>query len=348
VNLFALASSVIASGIVSDLMGTEMQSLYSDKEFYRFATIIISKLILITGGYVLFKNNMVKIIDIKKPEWILAASVFSITFVLFAFIRSAKLMIEPNSKPQTFLSVAEYGLVFINIICIFVIRKLNVLNVIEKENIVLKQQSEFNRQCAERIKSEERELTRVRHDFKQSIAVIKGLLSERNLDKLENYLAEYEKSYTISDSRTYTKNEFVNSILNVKLYYAKRIGVETFCSMINSFGNINDVDLCNLIGNMLDNAIEGSLSTEPETKLVEINISNNGKNVVVRVENTIGTSVIDTNPNLNTSKKDSGEHGYGIKNIKSICKKYRGDFDYYENKGMFCCIAILRCDLGNI
>lgn len=55
------------------------------------------------------------------------------------------------------------------------------------------------------------------------------------------------------------------------------------------------------------------------------------------IKNTISDSVLATNPELKTSRDDTDEHGYGIKILNEIAKKYKGRVDFYEEHERFCC-----------
>lgn len=85
------------------------------------------------------------------------------------------------------------------------------------------------------------------------------------------------------------------------------------------------MDICRLFGNALDNAIEHvEKIPETEKRLVTLKLQNRGKMVILRVDN----YCIDDQLNLmvipETSKKDKENHGYGLKNIDFIAKKYGG------------------------
>ena len=55
-----------------------------------------------------------------------------------------------------------------------------------------------------------------------------------------------------------TDNSFVNAILNQKLSEAKERGIDVKCVILTSFHGIDNKDICNLFGNLLDNAIEAN------------------------------------------------------------------------------------------
>ena len=93
--------------------------------------------------------------------------------------------------------------------------------------------------------------------------------------------------------------------------------------------------MCNLLGNMLDNAIEAAQECKTEKRSIELNISSLSNRLIVIVRNSINHTILSENPNLVTSKHDKSEHGYGIKTIKSITEKYDGTIDFFEENLTF-------------
>ena len=90
---------------------------------------------------------------------------------------------------------------------------------------------------------------------------------------------------------------------------------------------------------MLDNAVEASeKETSPEI-IVKIARKRNYETVLVK--NRIGSSVLKDNPGLASSKADSSAHGMGVPQIKSVCEKYGGMCDFYEEEGFFCASSFI-------
>lgn len=63
---------------------------------------------------------------------------------------------------------------------------------------------------------------------------------------------------------------------------------------------------------------------------------------MILVKNSIPVSVLDTNPDLRSTKKDALDHGFGVKTIRSIAVKYGGRVDFYEEGLTFICRAELK------
>ena len=98
--------------------------------------------------------------------------------------------------------------------------------------------------------------------------------------------------------------------------------------------NIDIFDICTIIGNLLNNAIE---AYKEDCNNYEIRINLNGTKSVYQIEisNTIKGSVLSGNKTLKTSKSDTKNHGIGIKSVKSRAEKYNGKTEFTEENGQF-------------
>lgn len=104
--------------------------------------------------------------------------------------------------------------------------------------------------------------------------------------------------------------------------------------MIDSqFRNISDMDISILLSNILDNAINGCIGADsPEMELI---IGTRKSFTYIIVKNSIPSSVLLKNPNLETTSKDRSIHGFGIMSIKKIAEKYSGSVDFREENNTF-------------
>ena len=83
---------------------------------------------------------------------------------------------------------------------------------------------------------------------------------------------------------------------------------------------MKDNDLCTVIGNLIDNAIEAELR-ENEYREIEISSFWNGEECVFRIGNFVSKSVLDNNEELQTVKADKVSHGLGTQNYKKSNEK---------------------------
>ena len=102
----------------------------------------------------------------------------------------------------------------------------------------------------------------------------------------------------------------------------------------------DSLDLTVLLSNVLDNAIEACEKCEkPQLQII---ISDQKNYLSILVSNSITYSVLETNPELKTTKKDKGFHGLGTVSIRNIVDKYQGMLNYSEKDGLFTCSILLN------
>lgn len=92
-------------------------------------------------------------------------------------------------------------------------------------------------------------------------------------------------------------------MLCYKLSYAAKKGIKVVHSVTAGLEGIENVDCCNLIGNLIDNAIEANLKLPEGKRKLELFIKGDPCKLFIRVRNILETSVLDTNSGLATQKK---------------------------------------------
>ena len=138
-------------------------------------------------------------------------------------------------------------------------------------------------------------------------------------------------------------NVFINAILNTKISIARNHDINFVFTGSKQLDGVADIDMCNLLGNILDNAIENCSASPDAHKSIICNFSGDEYKIMIYVSNTIEKSVLSENHSLKTSKSRLQGHGYGIKTIKQIAEKYNGSADFYEKDNMFvCCVMLYR------
>lgn len=205
---------------------------------------------------------------------------------------------------------------------------------------VIKQEYDKEKAMAEEIKKLHKKTRTLKHDMKNHIIVITSYLNDGEYDEAKNYLSKISDNLNKMYTYIETGNSLLNYIINTKLQFAKENGIGVKAEIENlSFEQIGSVDFSSLLNNLLDNAIEASsLSNHKE---VVVNILRKRGYDTVLVKNKINKSVLKDNPNLISTKiKHKEEHGYGLKNIKSIVDQYDGMIDIYEEDDFFCVYVV--------
>ena len=163
-----------------------------------------------------------------------------------------------------------------------------------------------------------------RHDYHNHIQAMKAHLALRQIDELAEYLGKLDEDLTTVDTVLKTGNVMVDAILNSKISLAlsRRIHVNAKATVPAQL-KISEIDLCVIIGNLLDNAVEACLKQEcPEDQLY-LSISNSAGGAVKK------------SGRLYLSTKDSDSHGFGLLRVDRIVEKYAGYLNRQNEEGVF-------------
>lgn len=162
------------------------------------------------------------------------------------------------------------------------------------------------------------------HDLKHQIAILRaGAVSNsevvRHLDKMEQEIKSYE-------AQNKTGNKVLDTMLTSKSLYCQNHGIQLSCVADGAALDFMDLmDLSALFGNILDNAIENTEKvSDPKKRLIHLAVTVQKGFLRIRSENYFEGTVEMKNGLPVTTKKEKAYHGYGIKSIQSIAKKYGG------------------------
>lgn len=180
------------------------------------------------------------------------------------------------------------------------------------------------------------------HDFKNHLLTLSGMLE--NDSKAKEYIGELLQASYEKAQYSLCGNSVIDSIVNCKFAEAKRLGINfTHRVMLSSQLYISSVDICAVLANQLDNALEACARLPVnEEKSIRVEIWQKEAFLLFKVTNTCPENPFNGKKELVSTKKDpSGLHGYGIKNITKTAESYGGTVksDYFD--GMFISVAML-------
>lgn len=174
------------------------------------------------------------------------------------------------------------------------------------------------------------------HDFKNHLRAINGIADEDS--KVREYVENLlETSYSYSDL-CHCGNDIIDSIINCKEAEAleNNIQFEYHISLTSPL-NIESIDICAILANQIDNAVEACLKIEEKNqRKISINIYQKEYFVFFTVKNTAKEDPFGKNNELITSKNNSnGLHGFGIRIIRETAEKYNGTSENVYAEGQF-------------
>lgn len=339
-NLVMLAVTSAVSNIVSAVFKAPLESLYTENTIMRFFSVIAAQLLIAFVYDVilrLFGNDELRL---NIREWSLVLPVFIISFVAFGFIQTAAVNSKSDYNPLLLLA-AEICIMLSAVVCFYMTVLISKKQKEAEQLKLLSQQNIYRAKYADSIKKQYDDIHRTRHDMKQAYEVIVTLLKDGKTDETISFIQKNIQPLADGEAVIDVGNDFVNAILNTKLSSAKQQGIKLLCSVDKNALEFDEIDLCNLLGNMLDNAIEACLKCQENARVIEITIKSLENQYFVEVANSVSCNVLETNSALKTTKSDPANHGFGVHSIREITKKYNGDVQFFQQGNIFRCDVVL-------
>lgn len=171
------------------------------------------------------------------------------------------------------------------------------------------------------------------HDLKHQIRAIRNVSSEER----DRYLEEIEDSVRIYEAIVKTGNEVLDTILTEKSLYCKERGIVVSCVADGSqMDFIHTVDLYAILGNAMDNAIEAvEKFKQAEKRQIDVLIYRQQNFLVINVINPLKGELVYEEELPVTTKGDRKYHGFGLKSMRYLVKKYDGFLNVSTEDGCF-------------
>ena len=180
-----------------------------------------------------------------------------------------------------------------------------------------------------------------RHDYHNHLQSLKGYLSLNKVDQMKNYLNELETDLDSIDTLYHSGNLQLDSILNAKLAIAEKGQIRIHCdASIPPQLHVSDLDLCVILGNLLDNAIESCRKiNDPDERFIRVYIGILKKQLYISITNATSETVKQRTDHYFTTKR--GDHGHGLKRVDQVVKKYDGYLNRQNEPGVFATEIVL-------
>lgn len=178
---------------------------------------------------------------------------------------------------------------------------------------------------------------RLYHDMRNHFLMIQNYLAGGQVPEAQDYLKRLVGNYEGYGIERWTGIEAIDYLIGQKKGIAEREGIHVHVHSEYPKGcEIDPVDLCTMLTNLLDNAIE-SCQRYPQNKKREImlTIRRIHQFIIIRIENTSIIAPVIRNGIPVTSKENKQKHGWGLQNVNSAVEKYRGTIEYTYKAPLF-------------
>lgn len=319
------------------ITGGSIDALVQDSEIMDHV-ILISRIMLMIVCFFLVKYLLKKQNHIELPiwEWIVVLLISCFTIVeLFPACLALK------DGPTILLPIHVLIFLFFNIALVYLLDKLAKWYKVEMENIKLHEQMRYNMQSLQNATEAYQTQRRLTHDFDNKILTIAQMLQHEQQSDALAYVSTLIECDTRSEAMVSTNHSIVDAVFNQKYRQALNQGVVMLFS-INDLAMfpLNSDELVTVLSNLLDNALDACLfCPEQKQRIIKVKLLLESNLAMISVINTsLPVNICDND--VATSKVNNIEHGYGLKNVKSILYKNGFDLAMHFEDGWFQFTAI--------
>ena len=179
-----------------------------------------------------------------------------------------------------------------------------------------------------------------RHDYHNHIQAMQASMALGNYEEVNEYLRQLNDDLATVDTVLKTGRVMVDAILNGKISIAAQNNIPVNAkAAIPAAADISDVDLCVIIGNLMDNAIEENRRLEEEKRFIRLYIGTKSTYLYIAVTNAAGRKRERLGRSFRSLK--GAEHGFGLSRVTEIVKKHGGVFNADSEDGGFTAEALI-------
>lgn len=315
------AFELFGSGICSILLAIrEFDSTYLKILVLFFLRIFIFALLFVMASKhkIAFVSEMYS----KIPTYILALVLINL-FIASGLIQTAGYQTDNAELKNLLIKI----LAFANTLCLIVVLVSLLTNVLFRQyqkdiNKILENQVQLQLKHYEKSERINTEIRRFRHDYNNHMNCMKSLVKSGRYSELSDYIDNISDAFPQSGFLFDTGNYIADAILTDKLENAQKCGtVISFKGMIPP--SVNNTDLCIVLGNILDNAIEACEKIDGEKEISVFGGYRHGYFILI-AKNPVLHRVKTEKGIPATTKPDAVYHGFGLQNVENVVKKYDG------------------------
>lgn len=307
-----------------------IHSLFSNN-VHSLITVIICKCVIFT---VIKHTSSIKIEHlVKNSKYYLSTSFLLIIYIVSIYIITLDIFNLDYTFKNLTLS-ASFIILFINFVILALLNFIMSFSNRYEHLSIIEDNYELQKHIIAEQKHSIDTIRKIQHEYRNNLSTINALLINDDIDEAKDMLT---KILNISSDVTNSikSTSFFHIIVNYKFLEAESKDIKTSHSInIPRDIPIDDYDIGLILNNALNNAIEACLNVDIASRYIKCKIFTKGNYLNFYFENSCDNNFEENNGELITTKKDKNSHGFRIKNIISIVKKYNGlvKYNFFEGK----------------
>lgn len=187
------------------------------------------------------------------------------------------------------------------------------------------------------------EMKRIRHDRRQHVQVLRGLLEQHQLEKALTYLEDYEGNMSAAIQPPLCENFVADTLCRRYETLAKQSSIDVTLSIsLTAEPGVASSDLAVILGNLWENSLAAALDATPPNRFIQLQVQTKAEQVLIRMENGYAGAVCQKGQHfLSTKPGRNKAEGVGITSIRAVAAKYGGMADFTYTPDVFTSLILL-------
>lgn len=216
----------------------------------------------------------------------------------------------------------------------------------KESEIVISQRMQLLEYNYQNVLAHYQQSARVFHDFKNHLFVINELVCDNEIEEALSYIDNIAEPFRMIRRDVLSGNRIIDLVLNYKIYESSKLKIKLDIDVgqIERSISIKDSELCALLSNILDNAIEACKKIQDcQKRVINLTIKQRQSMLFIKAVNNIASKPVFSGRKMITTKKDKKAHGIGFSSIQDIVKAHSGKIEYHFTECIFVLEIAISC-----
>ncbi|MFV0496834.1 MAG: sensor histidine kinase [Candidatus Fimivivens sp.] len=323
----------VSYGLSTLVTPTDNPSIFAPAMAYAIYISIISQLLNIFILLLIrkYKDRVSAVLSLKAAMLYIPPATLFILYLIY----------KAGNIPLMFKLIGIFLMLVLNFIAFYIFN--HPANYVEHEqkSRALKQQTLYYESELALIQKNFKNISVLKHDLQNHLSVIFGLIKQNKNEECIQYLEEINAFLTVERAIANSGNVIIDSIINYKLYQLERNKTRVTVSLkIPSDIDIPSFDIATILGNLLDNAIEGTMTVSSD-RFISINIILNKGMLSIRVQNSFDGIIKKDGGEILSRKRGFETKGTGMERVLQVVNMNKGLLEYNIEDHIFTAKVLL-------
>ena len=286
----------------------------------------------------------------KRQKWNFTLTVgegigvLAFTLLFFAFRTFFDSLTEATND-SFYKKFGYVALIAMNVSILYAIIHRKLANYYKNVSKSYKEQFEEEYSYFQAYKDRQQDTAQFRHDWQNHMLVLQKMLHEGDYTKVEEYFEGLSDKTGITMQKILTGNEMLDMLLCIKEEECREENIAVSMEgTLSGLTALKPVDSSTLFSNLLDNAIEANRKIETD-RFIKIKARTVNESIYLEMENPMEGELQYEGDQIISTKEDSETHGFGLKNVIEIVKKYQGQCHIDGKDNLFTIQIIFPAEL---